>query len=161
MKKLLTLIFLITLSISASAARGSLKILVNLSPAGSFEITSNKVKGSVKRKGSGFVTSGLKVKAKSLVTGLDLRDDHLHKKLEVKKFKRVEILKGQASGGKGQAVIQIKDIKKKVNFVYKESGDKLKIKFALSLKDFNFSGINYAGVGVKDKVTVSASVPIK
>ncbi len=160
MKKLLAL-FLLTLSLTSFAARGSLKIVVNLSPAGSFEITSKKVKGSVKRQGSGFVTSGLSVKAKTLVTGLELRDDHLHKKLEVKKYKKIEILKGNASGGKGQAIIQIKDIKKKVNFAYKESGGKLNIKFPLSLKDFNFSGINYAGVGVKDRVVVSAAIPIK
>lgn len=160
MKKLLA-VLLLCFSLTTFAAKGSLKILVNLSPAGSFEITSNKVKGSAKRKGSGFVTTGLKVKAKTLKTGLDLRDDHLHKKLEIKKYKKVEILKGTANGGKGQAIIQVKDVKKKVNFIYKESGGMLKIKFALSLKDFNFSGINYAGVGVKDKVTVSASIPIK
>lgn len=160
MKKLFAVI-LFTLSLTSFAASGSLKIVVNLSPAGSFEITSNKVKGSAKRKGNGFVTTGLKVKAKTLVTGLDLRDDHLHKKLEVKKYKKIEILSGEAKGGKGQAMIQVKDIKKKVNFVYSEKADMLNIKFALSLKDFNFTGINYAGVGVKDKITVSASVPIK
>lgn len=143
------------------AAKGSIKVMVNLSPAGSFEIASKKVKGYANRQGGGFVTKGIKVKGKTLDTGLKLRDDHLHKKLEVDKHKYIEITQGKASGGKGVAVIVVRGIKKKFNFTYKESGNMLKVKFPLSLKDFKFSGINYAGVGVKDKVTVEASIPIK
>lgn len=139
----------------------SIKVTVGLSPAGSFEIASKKVKGVATRSGGGFITKGIKVKAKTLETGLELRDDHLHKKLEVDKHKYIEITEGKATGGKGVAVIVVKGIKKKFNFSYKESGGELKVKFPLSLKDFNFSGINYAGVGVKDKVTVEASIPIK
>lgn len=161
MNKLLSVIFLLTLWSQAFAASGSLKIVVNLSPAGSFEIVSSKVKGKAQKQGGSFVTSGLTVKAKTLKTGLDLRDDHLHKKLEVNKFKKISILKGKASGGKGEAIIQIKDMKKKIGFSYKESGGNLNIAFPLSLKDFNFTGINYAGVGVKDQVNVTASIPIK
>jgi hypothetical protein len=161
--RLKAIIFItITLLISnVYGARGSLKVNVNLSPAGSFEISSKKVKGYANRSGGGFVTKGIKVKASSLDTGLKLRDDHLHKKLEVKKHKYIEITQGKAKGGKGVAIIVVKGIKKKFNFSYTESGNNLKVKFPLSLKDFNFSGINYAGVGVKDKVVVEASIPIK
>ncbi len=154
----ISVLFLFSLSL---LAKGSIKIAVNLSPAGSFEIKSTKVKGSVKRQGGGFVTSGLSVKVKHLETGLELRDDHLHKKLEGKKYKKIEILKGQAKGGKGVAIIQVKDIKKKFAFSYKEKGGNLIIKFPLDLKDFKFSGIKYAGIGVKDKIVVQAEVPIK
>lgn len=150
--------FALTISVFA---KGEILISVNLSPAGSFEIKSEKVKGSAKRAGSGFITKGISVKTKTLLTGLELRDRHLHDKLEEKNFKKIEILEGKASGGKGVAVIQVKDIKKKIGFKYKESGSNLIVNFALSLKDFKFTGINYAGVGVKDKLSVKAIIPIK
>jgi hypothetical protein len=155
---LLITLFFLTANLQAA---GTLKILVNLSPAGSFEIASNKVKGSASRNGGGFVTKGISVKAKFLKTGLDLRDEHLHKKLEIKKYKKISILQGKASGGKGVAIIEIKGVKKKIAFNYKESGSNLLATFNLSLKDFKFSGINYAGVGVKDKINVVATIPIK
>lgn len=158
-----SIVFLLAILLfsNAYAAKGSLKVMVNLSPAGSFEIASKKVKGYANKNGGGFVTKGIKVKAKTLETGLKLRDDHLHDKLEVKKHKYIEITQGKASGGKGVAIIVVKGIKKKFGFTYKEAGGLLKAKFALSLKDFNFSGINYAGVGVKDKIIVEADIPIK
>lgn len=154
---LITVFFLAT----NTFASGSLKILVNLSPAGSFEIATQKLKGSATRNGGGFVTKGISVKAKNLKTGLDLRDEHLHKKLEVTKHKKISILQGKASGGKGVAVIDVKGVQKNIGFTYTESGGNLVASFSLSLKDFKFSGINYAGVGVKDKVDVVASIPIK
>lgn len=142
-------------------SKGSIKLLVNLSPAGSFEVKSSKVKGSVSRSDGGFTTKGISVKVKSLDSGLELRDDHLKDKLEGKKYKKIKILNGTAKGGKGTATIQVKNIKKKFNFTYKEAGSNLKVKFKLNLKDFKFSGIKYAGIGVKDMVLVEAMVPIK
>ncbi|MEC7278166.1 MAG: YceI family protein [Bdellovibrionota bacterium] len=153
---LLSLLFSVSLY-----AKGSLKVLVNLSPAGSFEIKSSKVKGSVKKQGDAYVTSGLSVRVKSFDTGLELRDNHLKDKLEAKKHKKIEILKGTAKGGKGVAIIQVKDIQKKISFSYSVKGNRMMVKFPLNLKDFKFSGIKYAGIGVKDTVQVSADVPIK
>ncbi len=153
---LLSLLFSVSLY-----AKGSLKVLVNLSPAGSFEIKSSKVKGSVKKQGDAYVTSGLSVRVKSFDTGLELRDNHLKDKLEAKKHKKIEILKGTAKGGKGVAIIQVKNIQKKVSFSYSVKGNRMMVKFPLNLKDFKFSGIKYAGIGVKDIVQVSADVPIK
>lgn len=161
MLKRLSLIAITLLLTFSTFAKGSLKIKVDLSPAGSFEIKSSRVKGSVKRQGGGFVTSGLSVKVKHLETGMDLRDDHLHKKLEEDKYKKIEILKGQGKGGKGVAIIQVKNIQKKIGFSYAEKGGNLVVRFPLNLNDFKFSGIQYAGVGVKDKVQVEAVVPIK
>lgn len=160
MHKLFVLFLTLFLS-GAILGKGSLTVNVNLSPAGSFEIKSKKLKGKAKRAGSGFVTKGISVKTKTLLTGLELRDRHLHDKLEVKKYKKIEILDGKASGGKGVANIKVKNVTKKIKFRYKESGSNMIVSFPLSLKDFNFSGINYAGVGVKDKVSVKAIIPIK
>lgn len=155
------LIFSLLFSFSAAMYAKGIKIKVNLSPAGSFDIETKKIKGKAVRQGGGFVANKVYVKTKDLKTGLDLRDNHLHDKLEKEKYSKIEILDGKAKGGKGVAVIKVKNIKKKIGFTYKENGGDLVITFPISLKDFNFSGINYAGVGVKDKVMISAEVPIK
>lgn len=161
MNKTFKLLLILFIAISQAYASGKLTVSVGLSPAGSFEITSSKVKGKAVKAGGGYVAKKISVKTNSLVTGLELRDRHLHDKLEVSKFKKITILDGKAKGGKGVATIEVKNIKKKVGFSYKESGGNLVVSFSLSLKDFNFSGINYAGVGVKDKVDVKAIIPVK
>jgi len=161
MKKiLLTLTFM--LHCSLNYALGSLTIFVDLSPAGSFEIKSKKVKGKAIKTSKGkFIAKGVSVKTKTLMTGLELRDGHLHDKLEVKKFKKIEILDGEGANGKGSAIIRIKKIEKKVTFDFKEKEGNLVVTFPLNLNDFKFSGINYLGVGVKNMVKVEAIVPIK
>ena len=155
------LILSLVLLQSVYAASKGLKVKVNLSPAGSFEIATKRIKGKASRSGGGFVASNVYVSVKSLKTGMDLRDKHLHDKLEKSKYPKISILQGKAKGGNGVATIQVKNIKKKIKFKYKEVGGSLKILFNLNLKDFNFKGIKYMGVGVKDKVKVEALVPIK
>ena len=158
---LIKLLLTLTLSFSASAAKKGIVIDVNLSPAGSFQIKT-KLKGSVYEKGGIYHSKGLYSQVKRMETGMDLRDDHTKKKLEFTKYPNVEILKAQAKNGKGQAIIKIRSVKKKVSFVYKKISSKyIKAVFNISLKEFNFEGINYMGVGVQDKIKVTATVPVK
>jgi hypothetical protein len=163
MNKSILIKFLVVLLISFSsfAAKKGIVIDVNLSPAGSFQIKA-KVKGSVYEKDGKLYSKGLYSLVKKMKTGMDLRDDHTKKKLQYKKFPKVEIVKAVAQNGKGSAIIKIREIKKKVSFRYKRISAKyIKAVFNVSLKDFNFEGINYMGVGVKNKVKVTATVPVK
>jgi hypothetical protein len=157
MQALMTIVTLSFLCFGVQAK--DILVKVNLSPAGSFEIKSKSIKGKIIRKGSELMTSGISVKVKKLKTGLELRDDHLHKKLG--KSSKIEIVSAKASGGKGTAKIKIKGVTKSVPFKYTDKGKEVLIKFALSLAKFGIKGINYAGVGVKDKVTIRASLPVK
>lgn len=144
-----------------SWAGKEVNIKVELSPAGSFEINSKRFKGSAKKAGEVFTTEGIKIKTTSLKTGLELRDEHMHKKLEAEKYPYIEILKGKAKGGRGVALVKIRNATEKVAFTYKEDGGEMKITMPLSLEKFKFTGINYAGVGVKDQIIIYASVPLK
>lgn len=161
MKKLGLLLLILLMAFSANAkSKKGVTVYVELSPAGSFEIK-GKVKGKVRTKGGQLFADKITTKVKNLKTGLDLRDKHTKEKLEYKKFPKIEVTNAKGSNGKGTGTINVKGIKKKISFTYKETGKYIKAKFNLSLKDFNFSGIKYLGVGVKDKVRVEAVVPFK
>ncbi|MCP4912914.1 MAG: YceI family protein [Oligoflexia bacterium] len=156
-----SLIIILSLLFSLSTlAKKSVNVVVGLSPAGSFEINSSKVKGKAVYKGGQYTAKKVKVSVKSLKTGMDLRDKHLKDKLEMKKHPYIVIDKAVAKGGKGSAIVNIKGMKKKVPFSYKINGKYFVAKFPLKLSDYKFKGINYMGVGVKDKVVITASLPI-
>ena len=163
MKQSILIKFLIVsiISFSSLAAKKGIIVDVNLSPAGSFQIKA-KVKGSVYEKDGKLYSKGLYSLVKKMKTGMDLRDNHTKKALEYKKFPKVEIVKAVAQNGKGSAIIKIRSVKKKVSFSYKRISAKyIKAVFKISLKDFKFEGINYMGVGVKDKVKITATIPVK
>ena len=155
----ISLFVLSLFSFSAFAGKG---VIVNVDvPGMSFQAKTSKLKGSVKKEGDVYKADKLYVKVKSLKTEMDLRDEHLRDKLEYKKHSKIVVSQGVAKGGKGKAIIEIKGVKKPINFSYQESGGLFIAKFPLSLKDFGITGISYMGLGVKDKVVVEASVPIK
>lgn len=158
---LVRLFLIFSLSFSTFATKKGLVVDVNLSPAGSFQIK-GKIKGSVYEEGGKLKSKNLYSPVKRFKTGMDLRDNHTKKKLQYKKFPKVEILKAIGSDGKGKAVIKIRSIKKAISFKYKRVSAKyVKAVFKLSLKDFKFVGVNYMGVGVKDKVKITAVIPVK
>lgn len=158
MKKIVVL-FSLLLSTFVYAGKG-VKVVVGLSPAGSFEINSSKLKGKAVLKDGQYTASKVKVSVKSLKTGMDLRDKHLKEKLKSKVFRYIKIDKAVASKGKGSAIIVIKKIMKKINFTYSIKGRYFVAKFPINLPDFNFKGINYMGIGVKNIVNVTATLPI-
>lgn len=156
---LFLLYFLFSLSVFS---KGSVKVFVSLTPAGDFVAKSTKVKGKVSKNGDSYTAKLLKVRVKSLKTGVDLRDKHLHKRLTKKKgLSNVEVTNAKGKAGKGSATINVNGIKKKVKFTFKDMGKVAKINFKLSLKMFKIASIKYMGIGVDDIVKVSAEVPIK
>ncbi len=162
MKQLLLVstLFLLSLNVSFAKGKKGITVDVNLSPAGSFQVTSKRVKGKIQKKGAGYVAENVYVSVKSLKTGSDLRDEHTKKRLN--KDDKVTIVKAIAKNGKGNGIISINKVKKKFKFVYKELSKKLvEAKFKLNLKDFKIESINYMGIGVENEVTVTAVVPVK
>ncbi|MFT6070649.1 MAG: polyisoprenoid-binding protein YceI [Bacteriovoracaceae bacterium] len=161
MKKLLLLpifVFLISFSLFAKGVT----ISVELSPAGSFEAKAKSVKGTVKVNGNSVSGSNLYVKTKSLKTGMDLRDEHLIKKLEYKKHSKIIAKKIVGKNGKGTALFSIRGIEGKVPFTYSKVDSKyMKANFTISLKAFKIEGVSYMGAGVKDKIKLEAYVKYK
>lgn len=143
---------------SFAFAKGSVVVDVSLTPAGSFQAKSKKVKGKVVKSGGKLIAKKLKVSVKSLKTGIDMRDEHLYKRLSGKK---IEIVKATGQGGKGSGVIMINKIEKPFKFTYEENGGQVVAKFNLSLKEFQIKDLKYMGVGVADEVSITATVPLK
>lgn len=158
MKNLIKLLMTLTLFTSLAFAKGSVVVDVTLTPAGSFQAKSKKVKGKVVKSGSKLMAKKLKVSVKSLKTGIDMRDKHLYKRISGKK---IEIVEATGQAGKGSGIIKINKIEKPFKFTYKESGKNIIAKFPLSLKQFKIKDLKYMGVGVADEVTITATVPLK
>ena len=160
-KSLFLAIALFSLTALSAESKG-IVIDVSLSPAGSFQIKSKKVKGKMVKSDDGTIRGDkLKISVKSLKSGIDLRDEHITKRLDSKKHKKVEIVKAIARNGKGKGIIKIKGTSQKLSFTYKEVGKFIVAKFSLSLKSFKIKDLSYLGVGAKDKVIVTATVPLK
>ena len=157
----LLLLSLLAISLQAFADGKALDITVNLTPAGSFQVQADKVKGKVQKSGDVYMAKKLWVKASDLETGIELRDDHMRKRIEADKHKNIIVSDVKAKGGKGIGKITIKGITKKIGFVYKVSGSKMLAKFKLNLSDFKVKDLKYLGVGAKDEVLVSAEVAVK
>lgn len=148
------------LSAPAFAKDPPVKAKVTLRPLGSFEATTSAVIGRGKKNGDTFEAQEIKVPVATLKTGMSLRDSHLKDYLKAKEYKFITARNIKASKGKGTAEIEVKGIKKPVNFVFKDlGGNKAQANFKINLKDFDISGISYQGVGVQDIVEIIATVP--
>ncbi|MBK26410.1 MAG: hypothetical protein CME70_20590 [Halobacteriovorax sp.] len=153
---------IIALLFSTTLLAKGVTVFIDLSPAGSFEAKAKSVKGKAVVKGDSVVAENLTVSVKKLKTGLDLRDDHLKKKLNSKKYPKIKMVKAVGKGGKGTALFDIRGVKGKVPFTYKKVDSKyMKADFKINLKKFKFEGIKYMGVGVKDNVRIEAFIRYK
>ncbi len=136
-------------------------VKVSLSPAGSFEAKSAKVKGDVKKTGNSFTAENLWVKTEELKTGITLRDEHFHKHLNFEKFPKIAFTQVSAADGKGSGTLVINDIKKVVPFTYKASGaNKVEATFKVKPSDFKLKEAKYMEIGVEDEVEVVALIDV-
>ena len=139
----------------------SLEIDVKLSPAGSFQAVTKKIKGVAQVSGGQAKAEGVLVDLKSLSTGISLRDKHLKDRLNVEKFPVAKLIKAEGKGGKGTATLEIKGQKRDVSGTYEVKDGKLRAQFKMKMSDLGINDVRYMGVGAKDEVTVSIELPIK
>lgn len=165
--KILIVSFLLFASLISSviASTKNISIDVALSPAGSFKISSSKIKGKVYIDSNNEISAkNIKVPIKTLKTGIELRDNHLKKKLGYEKDKKAVLLLIEAKGanGKGKAKFRVLNKEQTADFTYKKVSEKLgEATFSLKLDSFGISGIRYMGVGVKNIVNVKIKLPLK
>jgi hypothetical protein len=143
-----------------SFAGGNVQINVTMTPAGSFVAESSKVEGSAHKTGNGVIAENILVDVNSLTSHINLRDKHMKARLNAEKFKYAKLIKATGSGGRGQALVEIKGIKKQVSGTYQIAGNMLKAHFPIHLSDFEIKDVAFKGIGVKDEVTIHVNVPI-
>jgi hypothetical protein len=119
MKKLV-LISSLLLSLTA-LAEAKLTLFVELTPAGSFQAVSKKIKGNLLKTGIEFTAEKLSISIESLKTGIDLRDEHTWKHLNSSKHEKAVVTGLKAQNGKGTATLEVNGIKKTITMTYKEA----------------------------------------
>lgn len=159
MKKVIALCASMLMASSLMAHEVTVK--VSLSPAGSFEAKSAKVKGEVKKEGNKFTAENLWVKIEELKTGIALRDEHFHKHLNFEKFPKISLTQVSASEGKGSGILSLNDVKKPVSFTYKNvSPTKIEATFKVKASELKLKEAKYMEIGVDDEVEVVANIDV-
>ncbi len=143
----------------AEKIKKGVKIYVPLT-VGSFEITSNRIKGGkIRRNGDVLEVSDIYVPTKKLTSGIDLRDEHMHERI---KNENVIVKKATGKNGSGKGTIVIRDVEKEFNFKYERLNSKyIKATFELNLTDFKIPNLSYAGLGVEDIIKLEVTLPFK
>lgn len=151
----------LSLSFSWTAMAQSVVVDVVLNPMGDFKAKTSEVSGTATVNGDTVSAENIVVNLQSLKTGVELRDKHTLKHLDVKKYPEAILVSATGKGGKGTGKIKIRGIEKDIAGTYKVDGKTLKAKFKLKISDFGIGDINYMGVGVEDEITLLVSVPVK
>lgn len=135
-----------------------------MNPVGDFVAKMKVVSGFATLEDGKYKAKNIVVDLNSLVTGMNLRDDHAKNKyLEVKKYPQAILVDAIAGNEVGKARIKIHGKMVIVNGTYKivNSGKSLTAKFKGSLSSFGIADINYKGIGVEDEFKVEVTVPIQ
>lgn len=154
----LKLILFLLISFGASAHE--VHILGRLSPAGSFEISSDKLYGDiVLLRNKGTINSRkMSVRTTSLKTGIDLRDEHLHKYLNHKKHPRIFIKDLVIKNSNGRGKLTINGVTKKLNFTIDGDKEYYVSKFKLKPSVFKLKPASFMGVSVVDEIEMTIKV---
>ena len=158
--KLLLVLFLIVF-FSFNSFANEIIVKVSLSPAGSFEAKSLKLKGEVKKIDKKFTADQLWVKTEELKTGIDLRDEHFHKYLNYEKNAKIFFSEVVAENGVGSGNLTVNEVKKNIKFTYKMiNNKKLEAIFKVKPTDFNLKEARYMEIGVEDEVVIVVTLDL-
>ena len=163
MIKLYFLLLICLLTNVAIAQENKAKAYFVLTPMGDFVATMKVVSGGVIFQDGKYKAKNIVIDLNSLVTGMDLRDEHAKNKyLETKKYPTAVLIDAIGANGVGKARIKIRDKENVVNGIYgiSTSGKVLKAEFKIKLSSFGITDINFKGIGVDDEVRVEVSVPV-
>lgn len=145
-----------------TAVANDLTVKMTLSPAGSFEAATTKLRGDVVKNGDRYTAENLWVKTEELKTGIDLRDEHFRKHLNYEKFPKITLSNVEASGGQGSGMLSVCGVSNKINFTYKNVSDKqLKASFKVKPSAYKLKEAKYLEIGVDDEVEVIATLDVK
>lgn len=159
MKKIL-ISFLFLLS-TVAMAENQVILNVGLTPAGSFQATSKKVKGNLVKTGDSFTADTISVSIESFKTGIDLRDEHFWKHLNSSKHSKATLTNLKAQAGKATADLEVNGIKKSVSMTYKIQNNEVVAHMNVNAQDYSLPKAEYLGVGVSNDVKVEVTLGYK
>ncbi len=157
MKALLALA--LTLGSLSVLAESKITLSISLSPAGSFQAVSQKLKGNVIKTGESFSADKITVSIESLKTGIDLRDEHTWKHMNSTKHPKATLSDVKGLNGKATGTLEVNGIKQPVGIEYKIAGPNIVAKFTVKASEFGLKKVEYLGVGVSDSIAAEAILP--
>lgn len=137
-------------------AESNITLNVSLSPAGSFQAVSKKMKGKLIKQNNLITSDKIVVMIESFKTGIDLRDEHFWKHLQSTKYPKATLTDLKAQKGVGTANLEVNDVKKQITITYVEKDNEVHAEFNVKASDFSLQKAEYLGVGVSDEVRVNA-----
>ena len=151
------ILFILFLSFGRQAFAAKLDLLAQLSPAGYLKASTSKVMGKLygSRRYHNFKSDKIFILAKSLSTGIDLRDQHLKKYLKVNQYKYIKVSEIKVQNGKGVGVLHLMDKKKKIKFKVSKGEDEVLASFKLSLKSLQLEKPGFMGISVADELEIN------
>lgn len=150
---------LLALLFSTASQANTAKMFVYLTPGGSLEAVSEKIKGNLIRRNGNFSADKLWITIESFKTGIDLRDEHLWKHLNYTKFPNAILTNVVGKAGKATGTLEINGIKQPVNMTYVETSSDITTTFKVKPSEFGLPKASYLGVGVSDEVKIEATYP--
>ncbi|MFA5582575.1 MAG: YceI family protein [Bacteriovoracaceae bacterium] len=152
----LTLLFSIT-----TWAKNNVNIHVALTPAGSFNAVTDKVRGKIVKTDTGFHSKRIEINIQNLKTGIDLRDEHLWEHLNSKTHSKATLTELKATNGNATAMLEVNGVKVPVSINYVDSGNVVDANFKVKASDFKLPPKSYLGVGVSDEVSINVKMGYK
>lgn len=134
---------------------------VTMHPMGDFVGKVSEVTGFAVLDGKKVSAENVKVKLSGLKTGMETRDGHAKKYLEVEKFPEAILVKAHGENGKGSGVLKIHGIENKIEGTYKIEGSELIADWHIKLSEYGITGIRYKNLGVDDEVVVHVTLPVQ
>lgn len=158
--KIITVLALLLSSLSCFA-EDKVTLYVTLTPAGSFQAVTKKLKGNLIKENGIFTADKISVTIESFKSGIDLRDEHFWRHLNSNKHNKANLYNLKAQGGKGNAELEVNGVKKPIDISYLEKGQEVNAKFKVKASDFGLKKAEYLGVGVDNEVMVEVSIAFK
>lgn len=150
-------------SLPTFAAGVGMDAHVSLTLGSDFIAHTGEVSGYAIKHGDLYFAKNIVVHLKHLKTKISLRDRHTQKHLETDKYPDAVLVIAKGKDGRGKAKIQLHGKENIVIGTYRliDGGKYLSAEFPISLSKFDITGIRYMGIGVKDRVVIDVTVPIK
>mgnify|MGYP001005030771 CR=1 FL=1 len=139
-----------------------LTLFVTLNPAGSFEATTAKLKGEVKKNpDNSFSSEQLWVRIDDFDTGIELRTEHFKKHLNMSQFPKITLKKIEAKDGKGKGTLSVNNVTQDIEFTYVEKNPTtIEATFKTKNSLFKLPSASYMGIGVEDEVKINATITL-
>jgi len=153
--------FFLGLLISSLVWAGSVKLLFELSPTGTFAAESAALEGKVVTDGKTYQAVDVWLPLESLSTGLELRDEHMKNKyFEVKQYPKALLKTVSGGDGKFEGTLEVHGTAVPVSGSFERDGKEVVADFETSVAAYKIKKAKYLGVGVDDTVKVQVRLPL-